>query len=338
MSYDNEEVCISTDLIPPQRLSPWSRPPSISPSSFCCTLSSHSPYDNDVIPSRLSASSSGQIPSPVQYLGVMGQLSYIFYIYLKANAARTIMKSTKALEEIEAVKKGLQLHLSSQFPANADDARWEASLPWIATQRNQLAMVFDFMILAISRSLAFAGQLEDRSKYRTMAVNAARQLLWRFNTKLARFQKLLWSSSASAVAAGIFLALDYILSQDSPDARSTEYLHELLPLVHRTMDALEQNAQVTIHAEKGVGILRQLYTACQQWPHGSGGLSPRTFMAQFVSNRDNTIGAELDHANYVFPDMLSDLTSGSGGFTIDDDDFLGGVNGDSLSMYDIAMS
>lgn len=171
------------------RLSPWSRPPSISPSSFCCSLNGRSLWDHEVIPSQPNITSS-PAPSPVLYLATMGQLSYIFYIYLKANATRTALKSAKALEQINAVKSGLPLHLSENFPANHDDARWESQHPWIAVQRHQLAIVLDFMILSISRSLAIGGAQSERPKNRSMAADAARRILLSFNAALPRFHEI----------------------------------------------------------------------------------------------------------------------------------------------------
>jgi hypothetical protein len=248
------------------------------------------------------------------------------------------MKSIKALEEISAVRKSLPLHLSQSFPANNDDAEWELLYPWVTIQRHQLATVLDFMVLGIARSLAIAGNENDRPSYRVMATEAARRILKGFTSSAPRIQKLLWSSSASAVASGIFLALEYILSQDSQTPRTIEYLHELLPLVQSTMDILDRNSPVTIHAEKGVGILRHLWTVCQQWPLGTGGHSVQTILSQFLRNRNNSIGTDLDHANFVFPDMLTDMTSDATGLMFGGEVFLDSDLEATLSMYDIAMS
>ncbi|KIW05080.1 uncharacterized protein PV09_04228 [Verruconis gallopava] len=294
-------------------LGPWSRPPSISPASFCCSISGNGRFDHEVLPSSSSGGTSSS-PSPVQYLTVMARLAYIFYIYFKANATRTAMKTTKALDEIDAVRRSLPLHLSPHFPANSDDFEWEKQHPWVTFQRYQISVVIDFMVLATARSLAIARHIEDKQKYRTIATAAARRLLLSFTGTAPRFFKLLWSSSASAVAAGIFLTLDYLISQSMNEPKSAQYLNELLALIQSAISIMRQNSVVTVHAENGVTILLELCNICQQWPQtplGTESLSLQSLLSYVKNKARDEPGPDLSHASFVLTDMLSPWPSGS---------------------------
>ena len=69
----------------------------------------------------------------------------------------------------------------------------------------------------------------------------------------------------------------------------------------------------------------------------SGGQTARTVVSQFVRNHGESISADLDHAHFVFEDLLSGMASDPSTLILGDGNALGDGIGTSFSIYDIAM-
>jgi len=202
----------------------------------------------------------------------MARLSYIFYIYIKANASHSVMKFSKAIDEINAIRRSLPLHLSSHFPANTDDQTWEQQYTWVPFQRYLIGQAIDFMQLSIARILAISKQTkaDESQRYRTLASDAAVRILQSYVGEHPREYKLIWISSASAVASGIYLALEYLM----PHEPSSSDISERLSLIRSAAQGLRRNSFVTVHAAKGSAVLDRLLLLCSQRQPSSGSPSP----------------------------------------------------------------
>jgi hypothetical protein len=200
-------------------------------------------------------------PSPVVYQSVLCRLSYIFYIYIKVNTHQTASKFVKAMEEIETVRRNLPLHLSSKFPANIDDEEWESEHPWVTFQRYCITHSLEFMQLSIARTLAMGNIGGDTTRYREAAMNSATSILHSYMMPVPRVYKLVWTISASTVAAAVYTSLDILMyPQDYTPIKKQEHVNLLKQVAHQ----LSQYSCVAIHAAKGSASIKRLLTRLEQ--------------------------------------------------------------------------
>lgn len=150
-----------------------------------------SPTDHELLPTY-EYDTIGALPSPAQYLGTLGRLAYIFYIHISANSHRSPAKLSRALEEVENVHKSLPLHLSSHFPANADDEAWEAQHTWVTFQRYLVSHVIDFMRLSIARALLLSADGEVNEAFRAIASASAIRILEYAQLSVPRMYRIVW--------------------------------------------------------------------------------------------------------------------------------------------------
>ncbi|EOA85090.1 uncharacterized protein SETTUDRAFT_137453 [Exserohilum turcica Et28A] len=249
-------------------LGSWSRPPSISPASFCCQASTASKHGDYVLISSYSMSSPGssdsanlEPPSPAHYHSIMCRLAYIVYLYIKANTHQTHLKFSKAIEEIQAVQRDLPLHLSPSFPATEDDRIWESEHPWIPFQRYLITYVFDFLLLTIARVLIPRNPEDDAAISRQLALQCANRILNHYATPVPRIYRLVWAVSAATVAASVYISLDML-------ANSHEYRGEsrlrVIALLRQASVELRKHAVVAAHAAKGSAVLQGLLPLLEQ--------------------------------------------------------------------------
>lgn len=185
----------------------------------------------------------------------MCRLAYIFYIYIKVNTHHTASKYIKAMEEIEAVRRNLPLHLSSKFPANIDDEEWESEHPWVPFQRYLITHALDFMQLSIARILTMSNLGSDSSRYRTLASSHAMSILQNYLSPLPRVYKLVWVVSASTVAAAVYVSLDILIKpHEYPPMKKMEYV----TLLRQVAEILGHHSAVAIHASKGSQTIQRL--------------------------------------------------------------------------------
>ncbi|THY16332.1 hypothetical protein D6D00_08933 [Aureobasidium pullulans] len=239
-------------------LGSWSRPPAITPASFCCKFSTENEANHDVIIETPTHTSS---PSPLVYQSVMCRLSYIVYIYIKVNTHQNASKFIKALEEIEIVKRNLPLHLSNKFPANIDDEEWEATHSWITFQRFLITHGIDFMLLSIARTLAMGNIGSEQTRYREAAMASAMSILHSYLSPVPRVYKLVWTISASSVAAAVYTSLDILMNpQDYTPQKRQEHVH----LLKQVVQELSKYSHVAIHAAKGSASIQKLLARLEQ--------------------------------------------------------------------------
>ncbi|KAF2845602.1 hypothetical protein T440DRAFT_472514 [Plenodomus tracheiphilus IPT5] len=243
-------------------LSSWGRPPTISPASFCCQFSLHRDFDTTIPTEPMfsngqtpSETSNLVTPSPAHYHSIMSRLSYIIYIYIKGNAQQTPPKLAKAVEEIEKVRAGLPLHLSSIFPANDEDTQWERQYPWIHFQRYLISYVIDFMQLSILRLLVLKDSEEGATDYRKLAIEAALRQLNRYAAPAPRVFRLVWAVSAATAAAALYVALDMLLN---PAQYHAESKMRMIGLLRHVGLELKQHAAVAVHAARGSSVMESL--------------------------------------------------------------------------------
>jgi len=191
----------------------------------------------------------------------MCRLSYIFYIYIKVNTHQNASKFIKALEEVEIVKRNLPLHLSTKFPANIDDEEWEATHPWITFQRYLINHAIDFMMLSIARTLAMGNIGSESNKYRDAAMASATSIINSYLSPVARVYKLVWTVSASTVAAAIYTSLDILMN---PDDYTPQKRQEHIGLLNRVIQELSKYNHVAIHAAKGSASIQKLVNRLEQ--------------------------------------------------------------------------
>jgi hypothetical protein len=261
--------------MPPQRyvnsshrLGSWSRPPSIAPSSFCCQFSPHFTANDDIFPSFEAPASPASIdttdtttPSPVLYHSVMSKISYIFYIYIKVNTHQTPSKFAKAIEALQAVRKGLPLHLSTNFPANHEDEQWEREHPWVPFQRYLITLIFNFMQLSIARVLSTKELGDATERYRTLATGSAITILQNYATSVPRSYRLVWIASASVVAAAVYISLDMLAN---PSSYQTKGRATLIQLLKSSSVELEKHKVVSVHAARGSCVIEYLVSTLEQ--------------------------------------------------------------------------
>ncbi|KAH0343408.1 hypothetical protein KCU83_g8838, partial [Aureobasidium melanogenum] len=239
-------------------LGSWSRPPSITPASFCCKFSTDNDANHDAILETPTHTSS---PSPLVYQSVMCRLSYIFYIYIKVNTHQNASKFIKALEEIEIVKRNLPLHLSTKFPANIDDEEWEATHPWITFQRYLINHSIEFMMLSIARTLAMGNIGSETTRYRDAATAAATNIIHSYLAPVARVYKLVWTVSASTVAAAVYTSLDILMN---PQDYTPQKRQEHIAVLKQVVQELGKYSHVAIHAAKGSATIQKLISRLEQ--------------------------------------------------------------------------
>ncbi|KAI4942308.1 hypothetical protein J4E86_010110 [Alternaria arbusti] len=242
-------------------LGSWSRPPSISPASFCCHVSTLTSQDDYILPRTPMADSpasfeSGNLatPSPAHYHSIMCRVSYIVYIYIKANTHQTNLKFIKAIEEVQTVRRDLPLHLSPNFPANEDDRIWELEYPWIPFQRYQIHYVIDFLLLTIARVLSPENP-DDDPNFRQLALQSANNILNYYAKPVPRVYRLVWVISASTVAAAIYVSLDMLANPH--DYRGDAKLR-IINLLRMAFTELRKHSAVAVHAAKGSAVLEGL--------------------------------------------------------------------------------
>ncbi|KAJ5029411.1 hypothetical protein J3E72DRAFT_232471 [Bipolaris maydis] len=249
-------------------LGSWVRPPSISPASFCCQPSTTSSHGEYFMPSFYTIGSPGssestnlEPPSPAHYHSILCRLSYIVYIYIKANTHQTHLKFVKAIEEITAVRRDLPLHLSPGFPANEDDVIWESEYPWISFQRYLIAYVLDFLLLSIARVLNPQESRDDSMNYRQLALESANRILDHYAKPVPRVYRLVWVVSAATVAASVYISLDMLAN--SHDYRGDSRNH-IIGLLRQASVELKKHAVVAVHAAKGSAMLEDLLPLLEQ--------------------------------------------------------------------------
>jgi hypothetical protein len=191
----------------------------------------------------------------------MCRLSYIFYIYIKVNTHQNASKFIKALEEVEIVKRNLPLHLSTKFPANIDDEEWEATHPWITFQRYLINHAIDFMMLSIARTLAMGNIGSESNRYRDAAMASATSIISSYLAPVARVYKLVWTVSASTVAAAIYTSLDILMN---PQDYTPQKRQEHIDLLNRVIQELSKYTHVAIHAAKGSASIQKLVNRLEQ--------------------------------------------------------------------------
>lgn len=196
----------------------------------------------------------------------MTRLAYIFYIYIKANTHHTPSKIGKAIEEVRAVRNNLPLHLSSVFPANEDDKAWEAEHPWVPFQRYLLNHVLDFLQLGIARVLISAEADRETGDFRNIAVTAAKNILKNYVLQVPRVYRLVWTVSAAAVAAAVYIALDILAHHHE---YSVNERFTIIDQLRRTAVELRRHAVVALHASKGSIIIEDLLPLLEQQPNSS---------------------------------------------------------------------
>jgi len=179
----------------------------------------------------------------------MARLSYVLYLYIKANTHQTHLKFAKAIEEIQSVQRDLPLHLSPSFPANEDDRQWESEHPWIPFQRYLITYVLDFLLLSIARVLIPKKPEDDPTTFRQLALQCANRILEHYATPVPRVYRLVWTVSAATVAAAIYMALD--------DYRGDARIR-IINLLRQASTELGKHSVVAVHAAKGNGVLEGL--------------------------------------------------------------------------------
>jgi hypothetical protein len=185
----------------------------------------------------------------------MSRLAYIFYIYIKANTHQTSSKLTKAIEEIQNVRKNLPLHLSHRFPANADDKQWELEHPWVPFQRYLVTHVLDFLELGIARVLVSRETEDDPSRFRKLATTLATRILQNYAISVPRLYRLVWTVSAAAVAAALYISLDLLAN---PQDYRGNAKAEAVELLRYASVELRRHADVAVHAAKGSALIERL--------------------------------------------------------------------------------
>ncbi|KAH7366683.1 hypothetical protein BKA66DRAFT_591987 [Pyrenochaeta sp. MPI-SDFR-AT-0127] len=243
-------------------LGSWSRPPSISPASFCCQFSTQETVDSNIVPTvRFPASPASAesialaTPSPAHYHSIMSRLAYIFYIYIKANTHHTTSKFAKAIEEIQVVQKTLPLHLSPSFPASENDMQWEVEHPWVPLQRYLLTHVIDFLQLGIARGLVSKEPRDDMAQFRKLALDSSTRILHNYAIQVPRVYRLIWTVSAATVAASIYISLDILAN---PHDYGREMSRKTVALLRNSATELRKHAVVAVHAAKGSAVIESL--------------------------------------------------------------------------------
>jgi hypothetical protein len=191
----------------------------------------------------------------------MCRISYIVYVYIKANTHRTRLKFAKAIEEIEIVRRDLPLHLSSSFPATEDDKQWETEHPWIPFQRYLIAYVIDFVLLSIARVLIPTNPEDDSANSRQLALQSASRILNRYATPVPRVYRLVWTVSAATVAAAVYISLDMLAN--SHDYRGDSRL-QTINLLKQASVEFKKHTVVAAHAAKGSVFLDGLLPLLEQ--------------------------------------------------------------------------
>ncbi|KAK1919025.1 hypothetical protein P3342_001155 [Pyrenophora teres f. teres] len=284
-------------------LGSWSRPPSISPASFCCQVSTGTSHDDYVLPGIRVADSPASFdsinlgtPSPAHYHSIMSRLAYVLYLYVKANTHQTHLKFAKAIEEIQNVQRDLPLHLSPSFPANEDDRQWESEHPWIPFQRYLITYVLDFLLLSIARVLIPKKLEDDSTTFRQLAIQCANRILNHYAIPVPRVYRLVWTVSAATVAAAIYMALDILANPH--DYRGNARMR-IINLLRQASTELGKHSVVAVHAAKGNAVLEGLLPLLEQHDFELPRAPPRTIhdLLQQLSTAQQDVSSSLPTSN-----------------------------------------
>ena len=191
----------------------------------------------------------------------MSRVSYIFYIYIKVNTHQTPSKFAKAIEALQAVRGGLPLHLSKNFPVSHEDEQWEREHPWVPFQRYLITFIFDFMQLSIARVLSTKELGDATERYRTLATESANRILQNYATQVPRSYRLVWITPASVVAAAVYISLDMLAN---PSAYQTEVRDKVVNLLESSCAELKKHAVVSVHAARGSRVIQYLVSTFEQ--------------------------------------------------------------------------
>lgn len=255
-------------------------------------------------------------PSPAHYHSIMCRVSYIIYLYIKANTHQTNLKFIKAIEEVETVRRDLPLHLSPSFPANEDDRIWESQHPWIPFQRYLIHYVLDFITLTIARVLIPKDAEDDPINSRHLALQSANRILNYYAAPAPRMYRLVWVVSASTVASAIYVSLDMLANPH--DYRGDAKLG-IINLLRIAFLELKKHSEVAIHAAKGSAVLEGLLPVLERHDTELPGV-PRTIhellqqlsmAAHSTSNDLSNSAPAMDgfahHGNYENIDMFDGI-------------------------------
>jgi hypothetical protein len=229
----------------------------------------------------------------------MSRLAYIFYIYIKANTHQTPPKLTKAIEEIQNARKDLPLHLSQHFPVTDDDRQWEMIHPWVPFQRYLVTHVLDFLELGIARVLVAKETDDESAQYRKLAVSSANRILLNYTIQVPRVYRLVWTVSAAAVAASVYISLDMLAN---PHDYRENHKIEAIELLRHTAMELKKHADVAVHASKGSVMIEHLLPLVSEG-HVRASHPPRTVhdLVQQLSTSDQN--TELSFRSSSSQDM-----------------------------------
>jgi hypothetical protein len=243
----------------------------------------------------------------------MCRISYIVYLYIKVNTHQTDLKFMKAIEEVQAVRRDLPLHLSPNFPANEDDRIWELEHPWIPFQRYQIHYVLDFILLTIARVLIPKEAGDDPTNSRHLALQSANRILNYYAAPVPRVYRLVWVISASTVAAAIYVSLDILAN---PHDYRGEAKLRIINLLRMAFMELRKHSAVAVHAAKGSVVLEGLLPVLERHDTELPGAT-RTIheLLQQLSMRDHTTTTNsvpamdgfAHHGNYENIDMFDGI-------------------------------
>lgn len=180
-------------------------------------------------------------PPPLAVHAILARIAYTIHIHIKDAMKRSIVSSRMALEELDLISSSLPEHLSARPSIHrpAQDKRW----PWIPLQRSDIAVLLD--VSRINICLSFLPRSTEDTGNNAMFHRRGRDAAMcivnhRQNESIPLFSKL-WGTSATTLAAGIFLVLDLLCSKSAQSQLfQGEYLKQI-ESIELSISLLSQN-------------------------------------------------------------------------------------------------
>ncbi|KAL3440562.1 hypothetical protein BJX65DRAFT_290320 [Aspergillus insuetus] len=232
-------------------LGPLTRPPSISPVSFDCLLTTGQ-TDYTVCSETIADE---QLPSPLHHHIATAKLAYVFYYFVKSTRDRSVKRIVRAVEEIQSTWDGLPNCLLDDAASARDHAR---QAPWIAFQQYMIVLGFQLAQLMLCRTMwerwLSGDETEGVAWLHSVAINAASGILNHAGAKVPALYRKSWTVSAAIVSAGVMFALDLLCC---PQSTSEDAVFERRNSLLGCLDYLTQLPPNT-NIDKAINIITNI--------------------------------------------------------------------------------
>ncbi|KAJ5563953.1 hypothetical protein N7513_000195 [Penicillium frequentans] len=215
--------------------------PNIPSDSFDCTVTIGQ-FDNNVILNGISSSDGDSMFSPLLHHIELAKVSQQVYEYLqiRKKSPTVLCEFLKNLSKLESDFVRKFESVSNSFAAGSNNSIREPL--WVSGQRSHYLCTLNYLRLSLSRILLqpSISDLPVWSEIRSQAINAALNTVQM--SEVPHVYRLMWIFGSATIAAGVFLCLDILVSDQRRDPALVQERRQavelciatLLPYAHKT--------------------------------------------------------------------------------------------------------